>query len=85
MAQLLVSSLLLSRTHSRIVEAAGKTVREAIDDIDRKHPGFRDDLAPNGVVRRSFRLIVDGNLVDDINSPIGEKTTIEVLEQRVGG
>ena len=85
MAQFLVPSMLERRTHSRVVEASGRTVREAIDDVDRKYQGFRDDLLSGGELRGSFRIFIDDKFVDDIDAPIGEHVNIEILAPRVGG
>jgi hypothetical protein len=85
MAQFLVPSMLERRTHSRVVETSGRTLREAIDDVDRKYRGFRDDLLSDGGLRGFFRVMIDGKFVDDIDAPIGEHVNIEILAPRVGG
>lgn len=54
------------------VEAAGATVREVIEDLDRQWPGIRDRLIEGGRLRANLSVAVDGEV-----SPIGLREAVE--------
>ena len=55
-----------------IVEAAGATVREVVDDLERQWPGIRYRLVDNGRLRSNLSVAVDGEV-----SPLGLGEAVE--------
>lgn len=54
------------------VEAAGGTVREVIEDLERQWPGIRERLIDNGRLRANLSVAVDGEI-----SPMGLREAVE--------
>jgi sulfur-carrier protein len=54
------------------VEAAGATVREIIEDLERRWPGIRDRLIEGGRLRSNLSVAVDGEV-----SPLGLRERVE--------
>jgi len=54
------------------VEATGSTVREVIDDLERRWPGIRDRLTEDGRLRSNLSVAVDGEV-----SPLGLRESVE--------
>ena len=54
------------------VEAAGSTVREVIDDLERQWPGIRDRLIDEGRLRANLSVAVDGEV-----SPLGIRESVD--------
>ena len=54
------------------VEAVGATVREVIDDLERRWPGIRDRLVDDGRLRPNLSVAVDGEI-----SPLGLREAVE--------
>src|SRR5689334_22420804 len=44
-----------------VVEAAGGTVREVIDDLERRYPGIKDRLSQDGTLRPGLAVAVGGS------------------------
>jgi len=55
-----------------VIEAAGGTVREVVDDLERQCPGIRDQLVEAGRLRSNLSVAVDGEV-----SPLGLRETVE--------
>jgi molybdopterin converting factor small subunit len=54
------------------VEAAGSTVREVIDDLERQWPGIRERLVEDGRLRPNLSVAVDGEV-----SPLGMRESVD--------
>jgi molybdopterin converting factor small subunit len=54
------------------VEAAGATVREVIEDLERRWPGIRDRLTDGDRLRSNLAVAIDGEV-----SPLGLRETVE--------
>ena len=54
------------------VEAAGATVREVIEDLERRWPGIRDRLTDGDRLRPNLSVAVDGEV-----SPLGLREAVE--------
>lgn len=54
------------------VEAAGATVREVIEDLERRWPGIRDRLTDSGRLRPNLAVAIDGEV-----SPLGLREAVE--------
>lgn len=56
-----IPSLLRHLTNGqRSVPAEGETVREVIDNLDKRYPGLKDRLCEGDRLRPSIAVIVDG-------------------------
>ena len=86
MAVVWIPSLLRPLTGgASTVRAAGATLRDVIDDLDRQHPGLRDRLIENGVIRSEFALAVGSEEVSDLNAAVGDDTEVHILPAIAGG
>jgi hypothetical protein len=54
------------------VEATGATVRELIEDLERRWPGIRDRLTDDGRLRPNLAVAIDGEV-----GPLGLRETVE--------
>jgi molybdopterin synthase sulfur carrier subunit len=54
------------------VEAAGATVREVVEDLERRWPGIRDRLTDGGRLRSNLAVAIDGEV-----SPLGLREAVE--------
>ena len=54
------------------VEAAGATVREVIEDLERRWPGIRDRLTDDGRLRPNLAVAIDGEV-----GPLGLREAVE--------
>jgi molybdopterin converting factor small subunit len=54
------------------VDAAGATVREVVEDLERQWPGIRDRLIDGGRLRSNLSVAVDGEV-----SPLGLGEAVE--------
>jgi hypothetical protein len=54
------------------VEASGVTVREVIEDLERRWPGIRDRLTDGGRLRPNLTVAIDGEVC-----PLGLRERVE--------
>jgi molybdopterin synthase sulfur carrier subunit len=72
----------------RLVEVAGRTVRECIDAVDARYPGFGELVFDaNGEVRLFVTLFVNGEELDRaaVDTEVAESDRIEILAAVAGG
>ncbi len=72
----------------RLVEVAGATVRECIDAVDARHPGFGELVfEANGKVRLFATVFVNGEELDRAagDTEVSENDRIEILAAVAGG
>ncbi len=72
----------------RLVEVTGGTVRECIEAVDARYPGFGElVLDANGEVRLFATLFVNGEELDRaaVDREVAESDRIEVLAAVAGG
>ena len=67
------------------VRAAGATLREVIDDLDRQHPGLRDRLIEGGAIRSEVALAIGSEEVSDLNAAVSDDTEVHILPAIAGG
>jgi molybdopterin synthase sulfur carrier subunit len=73
MPEVHIPSMLRELTGGRsTVEAAGATVREVIEDLERQWPGIRDRLTDGARLRPNLSVAVDGEV-----SPLGLREAVE--------
>ena len=72
----------------RLVEVAGATVRECIDAVDARHPGFGELVfEANGKVRLFATVFVNGEELDRAagDTEVSKNDRIEILAAVAGG
>ena len=72
----------------RSVQAEGSTVRELLDDIERRHPGFKEMLMSDGQIHRFVNIYLndeDIRFLGQLDTPLKEGDIISVLPALAGG
>jgi molybdopterin converting factor small subunit len=73
----------------RSVAGQGATLRELIRDVDRRHPGFADQLLETSGEQRPFvNLYVndeDARYLQGLETPIGDADVVSILPAVAGG
>jgi molybdopterin converting factor small subunit len=73
----------------RMVAADGSTLRELIDNVDQRHPGFAGQLLePSGSQRRFVNIYVndeDVRYLNGLETPVSEADVISILPAVAGG
>lgn len=71
------------------VSAEGSTVAEALNDLESKHPGFKERiLEESGEVRRFVNVFVDDEdtrYLEGIQTPVSEGQTLSLVPAVAGG
>jgi molybdopterin synthase sulfur carrier subunit len=70
------------------VEAKGATVREIIDDLERKYPGMKDRLCDDKGVRRFVNIYQneeDIRFLDSLETAVKEGDSISIVPAIAGG
>jgi len=70
------------------VPAAGKNVREVIDDLERNYPGIKDRLCDDKGVRRFVNIYQneeDIRFLDGLDTAVKEGDSISVVPAIAGG
>ena len=65
------------------------TINQALDEMDKKYPGFKDRLCEeNGQLRRFFNIYIDGEdirFMDDLETKVSEGAEISIIPAISGG
>jgi molybdopterin synthase sulfur carrier subunit len=73
----------------RIVAAKGSTLRQLIEDVDSRHPGFaRQLLESNGSQHRFVNIYVndeDVRYLNGLDTPVEEGDIVSILPAVAGG
>jgi molybdopterin synthase sulfur carrier subunit len=70
------------------VEAKGSTVREVIDDLERKYPGMKDRLCDDKGVRRFVNIYQneeDIRFLDALDTSVKDGDSISIVPAIAGG
>jgi MoaD family protein len=70
------------------VEAAGGTVRDVLDDIDRRYPGFKDMVMTEGGIHRFVNIYLndeDVRFLGQLDTPLKDGDVLSVLPALAGG
>jgi molybdopterin converting factor small subunit len=70
------------------VEAAGTTVAEVLDSLDRTHAGLRERVIDDGKLRRFVNVFVadeDVRFLDGLATPVAGGQTISIVPAIAGG
>ena len=81
-----VATPLQSYTGASRVEAAGATVAELLEDLDRRYPGIRFRMIDEqDSIRPHIKIFVDSEKVPGISAPVGGANEIHILCALSGG
>jgi sulfur-carrier protein len=84
--KVLIPGPLLSYTQSREVEATGATLRELLDDLDRRYPGLRFRLLDEqDNIRPHMRFFVNGDQVLDTACALRPSDGVQIVQALSGG
>jgi molybdopterin converting factor small subunit len=87
--KVLLPSVLLDRTKERDIEVDASTVREVIEILNGRYPGFKTDiLNDSGTVRASLDIFVNGHGIesmDGLNTSTPDGTEIDIIYAIAGG
>jgi predicted phage tail protein len=79
-------SVLGDRTGEETVEVEARTLREAIDKLEVRYPGFRSDLLTDaGNVRPSLAVLVNGRVTSDLEEPMPDNAVVGIVQEIAGG
>ena len=71
------------------VDVAGDTVGQALDDLERRHPGFRARLFDDdGQLRRFVNVFVadeDVRFLEGLDTPVAPSATVSIIPAVAGG
>ena len=87
MATVFIPSLMqkLSDGESR-VQIEGATVRQIVNNLDTKYPGFKDRLVEDGRIKGNISVAVDGEITPlGVLEKVGENSEIHFLPAIGGG
>ncbi len=68
------------------VEVEAATLRELIEELDRRFPGIHTRLCEKGAVRSSIQVSLDGTLISrNLRTPLKPQTEVHFLPAIGGG
>jgi MoaD family protein len=71
-----------------VVEVAGSTVKSALDDLSRKHPGISQRLFENGQVRRFVNVYLndeDIRYLEGLDAAVKDGDELSIIPAVAGG
>ena len=75
----------LSNGEQRVV-VEGKNVRQIIESLDQKYPGFRDRLVEDGRVKPNISVAIDGEITPlGMIEKVSEESEVHFLPAISGG
>jgi molybdopterin converting factor small subunit len=70
------------------IEVEAGTVRECIEAVEARYPGFQELVVdPRGELRRFVRLLLNGDELprDALDTPVGDDDRVRILAALAGG
>jgi molybdopterin converting factor small subunit len=69
-----------------VVDAAGGTMSDLLDDLDRRFPGIRFRMVDEqGRLRQHMKLWVGQDAVTDLSTPVSETDEVTIMQALSGG
>ena len=72
----------------RSVEAEGASVRELLDDLESRYPGFKGQIVTDGQIHRFANIYLndeDIRFLDKLDTALKEGDTLSILPALAGG
>jgi|FLYL01.1.fsa_nt_gi MoaD family protein len=72
----------------RSVLAEGSTIRELLEDLDRKHPGIKDMVMVDGEIHRFVNIYLndeDVRFLDKLDTRLQDGDVVSILPALAGG
>ncbi len=72
----------------RSVQGEGSTVGELLDDLERRHPGFKNMVVADGQIHRFVNVYLndeDVRFLSQLDTPLNEGDIVSVLPALAGG
>ncbi len=72
----------------RTVTIEGVTVREALEDLEKKHPGFLDAVLVDGEIHRFVNIYLndeDVRFLGKLDTPVKQGDVLSILPALAGG
>ena len=72
----------------RSAKAEGGTIGEILDDLDQRHPGFKQNVVADGRIHRFVNVYLndeDVRFLQKLDTPISEGDVVSVLPALAGG
>ena len=72
----------------RSLRAEGSSVRELLDDLDSRYPGFKGELVTDGQLHRFVNIYLndeDIRFLDQLDTRLSEGDTLSILPALAGG
>ncbi len=72
----------------RSVRGEGTTVGEVLDDLERRHPGFKPMVVADGQIHRFVNIYLndeDVRFLEQLDTPLREGDVLSVLPALAGG
>ncbi|MCC6858146.1 MAG: MoaD/ThiS family protein [Bryobacterales bacterium] len=87
MARVYIPALLRGFSGGReVIEIAGTTVREVIENLERDCPGIRDRLLESGRLRSNISVAVDGEVSPEgLREPVAPESEVHFIPAIRGG
>ena len=71
---------------ARVVEARGRTLGEALEDLDRRFPGIRFRIvSEQDRIRRHIKIFVNQDQARDLGAPLAPDDEIMIVAALSGG
>jgi molybdopterin converting factor small subunit len=67
------------------VEAAGATLADVLDALERQHPGIRERVLDGGLFRPEVFVAIDGNEASGLGDPVGPDAEVRIIPAIAGG
>jgi MoaD family protein len=84
-----LTSVLERVVGSKSVQSEGKTVAEVLDQLNTKHPGFRDQITQeDGSLHRFVNIYIndeDIRFLQALDTPVKEGDVVSILPALAGG
>jgi molybdopterin synthase sulfur carrier subunit len=83
-----VTSVLQKVTGAKVVQGEGGTVGELLADLDRRYPGFKNQIMQDGSLHRFVNIYLndeDIRYLDQLETKLKDGDTISILPALAGG
>lgn len=67
------------------VNVSGRTVRDIIEQLEARFPGFKDRLLQDGDIRPDIAVSIDGEIAFDIMERVSDSSEVHFIPPISGG